>query len=84
MAVETIESNIQAVANLRTPIKEDKSFFEGADMGAVIKAAMLGEEVRPALNQLSDRFIDKHQGQAQKAVPLGAKVGKAIHEGGVT
>ena len=76
-----IEDKLQAVADLRIPIKEDKSFFEGADMEAVIKAAMTGEDVKPALEQLSDRFVKKHQGQAKKAVPMGAKIGQAIDKG---
>ncbi len=76
-----IVEKVQAVADLREPIREDKSFFDGANMGDLIRAAMAGESVTAALEQLSDRFIAKHQGQAKPAIAMGRAVAKAIDEG---
>jgi len=76
-----IADKVQAVADLRQPIKEDKSFYEGADMGAVIQAAMQGADVKGAFGELSDRFIAKHQKQFAPAVGMGRGIAKALHEG---
>ena len=75
-----IEDKIQAVADLRQPIRDDPTFYDGANMGDLIQAAMQGESVKEALGELSGRFIEKHQGAVLPAVGMGREIAKAIHE----
>ena len=79
--MQHIEDKIQAVADLREPIREDQSFYEGANMADLIIAAMNGEDIKPALDELSQRFIEKHQDKPQQAISMGHDIAKELHHG---
>ena len=77
----SIEDKVQKVADLRIPIREDQSFYEGANMAALIVAMMGGEDIKPALTDLANRFIEKHQRQPQQALSMGSDIAKELHHG---
>jgi len=80
---DPLKTILQQIADLRIPVKEDESFYDGVDFEQLILAVMNeGHEgvplIEEVLEPLADRFVIAHKAEIQKAADLGQDLGKAL------